>query len=123
MLGRFMEDMGAYSERPCANVKGMIELFEASHLALEGENVLKEAKDFSWGYLKGIISNIDNKLAKQVAHCLERPLHRRVQWFDIRWYIDLYMEEGVDRTLLKLAKLNFNMVQAVHQKELKLISR
>lgn len=113
-----------FSKSTCTNVKGMIELFEASHLALEGENILDEAKAFSSGYLKEIISNLDNNLAKQVVHSLERPLHWRVQWFDIRWYIDFYEEEGVmNLDLLKLAKLNFNMVQAVHQKDLKHISR
>ncbi|KAJ9690150.1 hypothetical protein PVL29_012680 [Vitis rotundifolia] len=119
----FMEQVGMFSKSTCTNVKGMIELFEASHLALEGENILDEAKAFSSGYLKEIISNLDNNLAKQVVHSLESPLHWRVQWFDIRWYIDFYEEEGVNLALLKLAKLNFNMVQAVHQKDLKHISR
>eukprot|EP00261_Vitis_vinifera_P017318 XP_010646945.1 PREDICTED: alpha-farnesene synthase [Vitis vinifera] len=123
-LGNFFEEeVGMFSKSTCTNVKGMIELFEASHLALEGENILDEAKAFSSGYLKEIISNLDNNLAKQVVHSLERPLHWRVQWFDIRWYIDFYEEEGVNLDLLKLAKLNFNMVQAVHQKDLKHISR
>uniref|UniRef100_F6I240 Alpha-farnesene synthase n=1 Tax=Vitis vinifera TaxID=29760 RepID=F6I240_VITVI len=123
MFSGFMEEVGMFSKSTCTNVKGMIELFEASHLALEGENILDEAKAFSSGYLKEIISNLDNNLAKQVVHSLERPLHWRVQCFDIRWYIDFYEEEGVmNLDLLKLAKLNFNMVQAVHQKDLKHIS-
>ena len=119
-----MEEAGTFSKSTCTNVKGVIELLEASYLALEGESILDEAKAFSLEYLKEIISRLDNNIAKQVVHSLERPLHWRVQWFDIRWYIDFYEnEEGTNMALLKLAKLNFNMVQAIHQKDLRHISR
>lgn len=121
-----MEEAGTFCKSTSGNIKGMIELFEASHLGLDGENILEEAKAFSWGRLKEIISRVDDddKVTKQVVHSLERPLHWRVQWFNIRSYIDFYeKEEGKNMALLRLAKLNFNMVQAVHQKDLKHISK
>ncbi|KAI4303940.1 hypothetical protein MLD38_039517 [Melastoma candidum] len=45
-------------------------------------------------------------------------------WFDVRWQIDVY-ERSADRNsiLLELAKHNFNMLQAIHQEDLKAVSR
>ncbi|KAK3433313.1 hypothetical protein EUGRSUZ_D00868 [Eucalyptus grandis] len=102
----------------------MIELLEASHLALEGENILHEAKAFSTGILRERVSSLDGRLFKRTVHALELPLHWRVQWFDIKWQISLYEQrEDKESNLLELAKLNFNTVQATHQRDLREISR
>ncbi|KAK9268057.1 hypothetical protein L1049_010496 [Liquidambar formosana] len=124
MFKGYLNEMGTFSKSICTNIKGMLELFEASHLALEGENILDEAKAFSAENLKEISSDLDSNIAKQVAHALELPLHWRVKWFDVKWHINVYeKEEHKNSILLELAKLNFNMVQATHQEELKEISR
>ncbi|XP_039166667.1 alpha-farnesene synthase-like [Eucalyptus grandis] len=102
----------------------MIELLEASHLALEGENILHEAKAFSTGILRERVSSLDGRLFKCTVHALELPLHWRVQWFDIKWQISLYEQrEDKQSNLLELAKLNFDTVQATHQRDLREISR
>lgn len=105
--------------------KGLLGLYEASHLALEGENMMDKAKAFSWKVLKDLKGNMeDPHLAQQVAHALEVPFHWRVQWSEARWYCNAYeRREHVNPTLLELAKLNFNMVQATHQEELREICR
>uniref|UniRef100_A0A5B7BNN6 Terpene synthase N-terminal domain-containing protein n=2 Tax=Davidia involucrata TaxID=16924 RepID=A0A5B7BNN6_DAVIN len=107
------------------NVKAMLELFEASHLALEGEKMLDDAKVFFAGILKNIISsNSNDKLAKQLAHAMELPLHWRVQWYEVRQHILAHEQEDKPNSiLLELAKINFNMVQATHQKDLMGIAR
>lgn len=97
----------------------MIELLEGSHLALEGENILDEAKAFSSGILRERVSGLHGQLSKRAVHALELPMHWRVQWFDIKWQIDLYeQQEDKQSNLLELAKLNFNTVQAAHQRDL-----
>ncbi|KAK2631952.1 hypothetical protein EUGRSUZ_L02212 [Eucalyptus grandis] len=102
----------------------MIELLEASHLALEGENILHEAKAFSTGILHERVSGLDSRLFKCAVHALELPMHWRVQWFDIKWQISLYEQrEDKQSNLLELAKLNFNTVQATHQRDFREISR
>ena len=106
------------------NVKGVTELFEATHLALEGETILDAAKAFSSKY-KEIISNLDINLAKTVAQSLEVSFHWRMQWFDVKWRIDSYEKEEriMSPISLELDKLNFNIVQAIHEKDLKGMSR
>ncbi|GAB4826783.1 hypothetical protein Ancab_033664 [Ancistrocladus abbreviatus] len=110
-----------------SNVEAIIELLQASHLALEGEDIMAKANSFSYDFLKDVHfhSNLqDNNLSKEVSHTLELPLHWRVPWFEVRYQIGAYAEEPHrNLVLLELAKLNFNMVQAVHQQDLKELSR
>ncbi|KAL3742048.1 hypothetical protein ACJRO7_017516 [Eucalyptus globulus] len=113
-----------FNRSNCEDVEAMIELLEASHLALEGENILHEAEAFSTGILRERVSSLDGRLFKCTVHALELPLHWRVQWFDIKWQISLYEQrEDKQSNLLELAKLNFNTVQATHQRDLREISR
>ncbi|KAH7568888.1 hypothetical protein JRO89_XS06G0067700 [Xanthoceras sorbifolium] len=120
----FMDENGTFSKSKCRGIEGLIELFEASHLALEGENILDEAKCFSNGILREAYSTLDGELAEKVAYVLELPSHWRLQWFEVKWNINMYEKnKDMNTILLELAKLNFNMVQATHQNELKEVSR
>ncbi|CAK7350863.1 unnamed protein product [Dovyalis caffra] len=115
---------GSFNKSKLTDIKGLLELFEASHLAYEGEAILDEAKAFSSRILKKMNSStIESDLAKQVMHALELPSHWRVLWFDVKWHINAYEDGQINRHLLTLAKVNFNMVQATLQKDLKEISR
>ncbi|KAF8029986.1 hypothetical protein BT93_E2417 [Corymbia citriodora subsp. variegata] len=123
-LRSFKEGSITFNRSNCEDVEAMIQLLEASHLALENENILDEAKAFSTGILRERVSGLDGRLLKLAVHALELPMHWRVQWFDIKWQISLYEQQGDKQSnLLELAKLNFNMVQATHQRDLGEISR
>ncbi|KAI4324181.1 hypothetical protein L6164_023738 [Bauhinia variegata] len=55
-----------------------------------------------------------------VTHALEIPLHWRMLRLEARWFIDFYgRKKSMIHSLLKLAKLDFNMVQTIHQEDLK----
>ncbi|KAL5774424.1 hypothetical protein ACOSP7_011981 [Xanthoceras sorbifolium] len=106
----FMDENGTFSKSKCRDMKGLIELFEASHLALEGENILDEAKCFSNGILREAYSTLDVNLQRNGSKS--------------KWNINMYEKnKDMNTILLELAKLNFNMVQATHQNELKEVSR
>ncbi|XP_038707194.1 terpene synthase 10-like [Tripterygium wilfordii] len=63
-------------------------------------------------------------LYELVSHALELPLHWRMLRLEARWFIDVYERtQGMNPTLLKFAKLDFNIVQAQHQKDIRLASR
>ena len=65
-----------------------------------------------------------NPLAKQVIHALKRPIRKGLARVEARYYISIYQEEGsCNKSLLKLAKLDFNMLQSLHRKELIEINR
>nr|KYP67975.1 hypothetical protein KK1_021592 [Cajanus cajan] len=104
------------------DAKDVVELLEASHLGLEGETILDEAKTCAINSLKDASINI-NQLTKMV-HALELPSHWRVPWFDVKWHVEQYKnEKNMNPLLLALAKLNFNMIQATLQSEVKELSR
>ncbi|KAM7506181.1 hypothetical protein LguiB_005085 [Lonicera macranthoides] len=88
----------------------MLELYEASHLALEDEHILNEA-------------SLSTTILK-TSYALKLPLQWSVEWYNVKRQIQiLSKEDNTNNVLLKLAKLNFNMVQATHQKDLREISR
>ncbi|CAI0468053.1 unnamed protein product, partial [Linum tenue] len=112
----------------CGDTLGLVELFEASHLGLEHEDIMEEANRFSARILKSsypsLLLHHDKDLAECVAHALELPIHWRVQWFDVKWHIKVHEKrKKVDRALIDLAKVNFNVVQSALQKDLRQIAR
>ncbi|PKI46420.1 hypothetical protein CRG98_033196 [Punica granatum] len=116
--GKFFDNLGN-------DIKGLLSLYEATHLAFEGEVILEEAKEFAIEHLQGFNSvNIGKNLQDQVVHSLDLPLHRRMQWQDACWHIKSYrMRKDMNYGLLELAVLNFNMVQSILQEDLQHMSR
>nr|AIS39008.1 terpene synthase 7 [Salvia miltiorrhiza] len=121
----FMDDVGNFKASLCEDVRGVVSLYEASYLSMEGESILDLAKDFSLNHLTRRMDKItEPRLAEQVRHALEVPLHWRVQRLEARWYIKAYeSRSSANLILVELAKLDFNMVQATYQQELKRMSR
>ncbi|XP_062106180.1 probable terpene synthase 9 [Humulus lupulus] len=116
--GRFLDSLSS-------NVHGILSLYEASHLGMPEENVLEEAKSFTTKMLKYFSAGkMDSFLSKQVEQSLEVPLYWRMPRFETRNFIDLYqMDETKSATLLELAQLDYNLVQSLHQNELKELGR
>ncbi|KAK9116364.1 hypothetical protein Sjap_015311 [Stephania japonica] len=126
----FKDEKGGFKACLGEDMEGMLSLYDASHLALEGEDVLDEAKNFTAKHLKEIIkgSIINSKLASRVSHSLELPLHWRMLRLEAWWYIEACSigvggGDDISPDLIELAMLDFNRVQAVHQKDLRKASR
>ncbi|KAF5188750.1 Myrcene synthase protein [Thalictrum thalictroides] len=76
------------------------------------------------GEVHDIKENIDTNLAELVNHALDLPLNLRITRVEAKWYIDaLSRKAGVNSNLLELAKLDYNIVQAAHQKDVIDMSR
>ncbi|KAI9113043.1 hypothetical protein K1719_015975 [Acacia pycnantha] len=91
---KFLDHEDHFDARLCVDIKGLLSLYEASFLSME------------------------------VKHALELPLHWRVSRLEARWFIDFYEKrENMSPTLLKLAKLDFNIIQVSHLNDLKYTSR
>ncbi|XP_043692888.1 alpha-terpineol synthase, chloroplastic-like [Telopea speciosissima] len=124
LFNHFKDEAGNFIASYLDDVKGVLSLHEASQLAVEGENILDEAKGLTRTALEKMKGDMEPRLAKQVIHALEFPLHWRMPWLEARWYIDIYdKKENSIPTLIELAKLNFNILQSVHHKELVELSR
>ncbi|THG01390.1 hypothetical protein TEA_013428 [Camellia sinensis var. sinensis] len=120
---KFKDHDGNFKQWLCEDVKGLLSLYEAPHLAFDGENILDEAKVFTTKHLKGIKGNIDTTLMQQIKHALELPFHYRMLRLEASWYIQAYSERrDANHLLLELSKLDFNMVQSKLQRELQQMS-
>lgn len=125
IINSFRNEAGKFKACLCDDIKGILPLNEASFLLIEGERILEEARDFSTTQLKEYVKHYkEQNLPDIVTHALELPLHWRMLKLEARWFIDIYRSrEGSNPILLELAELDFNMVQAAHQEDLKLMSK
>ncbi|VVA93393.1 unnamed protein product [Arabis nemorensis] len=110
------------------DIKGILSLYEASYLSTRFDTKLKETIYYTTSRLRKFVGMKKTKtkpyvLRKMVIHALEMPYHRRVERLEARWYIDVYGErKDMNPILLEFAKLDFNIVQVIHQDELKYLS-
>ncbi|KAI3499948.1 hypothetical protein L1887_35762 [Cichorium endivia] len=122
-LGRFKDSHGGFM--PClqTDVKGLLSLYEASHLSFAQERDLHEAKIFATEHLLKLKSQ-ENEALEDINHALELPLHRRMLRLQAWWYIDIYSERrDANIFLLELATLDYNMVQSEFKRELQELSK
>ena len=98
----------------------MLSLYEASYVRLHGDDILDEAVTFTTTHLKSrMAGDLMSPLAEQVAHALHQPLHRGMARLESRHYISFCEKDpSHNKALLKLSKLDFNVLQALHKKEL-----
>ncbi|MBA0712463.1 hypothetical protein Golax_011565 [Gossypium laxum] len=121
VFSSFMDEMGNFKSSLCEDCKGFLNLYEASHLSMEDEGILDTARHFAAKQLQQYLKQkkLDEYVKMLVEHALELPLHWRVSRLEARWFIDVYEKrEKRNPILLELAKLDFNIVQAVYQDDL-----
>ncbi|KAI6697503.1 hypothetical protein NL676_017622 [Syzygium grande] len=107
------------------DVKGLLGLYEASFHGLEGETILDEARNFASKHRKDLnIDEVPAILASHVSHALDMPIHWRPNGLEARWFMDMYEKQGdMIPSLLRSAKIDFNLVQSVHKKEVSNMAR
>ncbi|GLT48483.1 hypothetical protein SLA2020_221050 [Shorea laevis] len=119
---KFMDEKGNFKEDLVNDVPGMLNLYEAAHLRVCGEDILDEAITFTTSQLESMATRVSTLLAEQIAHALNRPIRKGLPRIEARHYISLYSRDdhfvSSNATLLKFAKIDFNMLQACHLKEL-----
>ena len=124
MFNAFKDEKGHFKEQICKEPQGMLSLYEASHLAFEGEETLDEAKVFTTEHLRKLNSCVYPQLMEKVDRALELPSHWRCPRLDVKWCIEQYEKQGnFEPMLLQLAKLDFNNVQSIQLEVLKRMTR
>ena len=102
-------------------------MYEATHLRVHGEDILDEALDFTAAQLKSVASqNLcpSSTLMEQVTHALEQPIRKGLTRLEARHYMSVYQPDpSHNKVLLNFAKLDFNVLQKIHQEELSHIAR
>ncbi|KAH9783272.1 alpha-humulene/(-)-(E)-beta-caryophyllene synthase [Citrus sinensis] len=124
VFNAFMGSDGKFMASLAKDVRGMLSFYEATHLRVHEENILDEALAFTSSHLESVAKQVSSPLAEQVKHALVQPIHKGLERLEARHYIPIYQgESSHNEALLTFAKLDFNRLQKLHQKELGDISR
>ncbi|KAL8245272.1 hypothetical protein R6Q59_011530 [Mikania micrantha] len=120
IFGNIKERIESLNSSRYEDMIAILNLYEASYHSFEDESILDKAKDLTTKCLKENLHKISGSIASLVSHALEVPLHWRVPRVEARWFIQVYEKRSdASPALIELAKLDFNMVQAIHIKDLK----
>ncbi|XP_004487383.1 probable terpene synthase 11 [Cicer arietinum] len=121
---KFLDKSGNFKESFTKDIWGMLSLYEASHLGTEDEEVLKKAMEFSKTHLNELIPNLAPEVGSHIARALTIPKHLRMVRLEARNYMEEY-RQATDQisVFLELAKLDSQIIQSLHQRELAEISR
>ncbi|XP_044964596.1 tau-cadinol synthase-like isoform X1 [Hordeum vulgare subsp. vulgare] len=124
VFNKFKNEDGSFRTDITNDPKGLLYLYNAAHLLVHGETSLEEAISFARHHLELMRETLKSPLAEQVKRALRVPLSRTLKRVETLHYISEYKhEERHNPTLLELAKLDFNLLQHVHLKELKYLTR
>ncbi|KAG8371177.1 hypothetical protein BUALT_Bualt13G0059900 [Buddleja alternifolia] len=119
IFNNFKDKDNKFKKTLIGDIEGLLSLYEASYLRYANEDILEEALIFTTQYLDEARSKLDSYLQEKVTHALKQPIHRGVTIVEARYYISIYeKKESKNEVLLRLAKLNFKLLQNLYQKEL-----
>ncbi|XP_074558239.1 (3S,6E)-nerolidol synthase 1-like [Curcuma longa] len=122
VLHRFHDGRGEFMASLSKEMNGLMSLFEASNLNTGGEFILYRANEFSSRHLRSYMASLGPEFAVAIDQVLEAPSHMTLQRFRARQYLDshnLYHNLNVR----ELGEMDFTMLQSLHQKELKEVTR
>ncbi|GJN39710.1 hypothetical protein PR202_gb28845 [Eleusine coracana subsp. coracana] len=115
---KFRDEKGNISSD---DVNCLMTLYDAAHMRTHGEQILDNIITCNKSRLQHLLkTNLRPDLADEVLFTLETPRFRRVERVEAQRYISVYEKQATrDETVLELAKLDYNILQALYCEELK----
>ncbi|XP_022143532.1 (-)-germacrene D synthase-like isoform X2 [Momordica charantia] len=124
IFNRFTNENGDFKESMVKDQRGILSLYQASHLGMNGENILDKALAFTTTHLQAIAMDASSPFAEEAKYSLKWPIYKAVPRFTARNHISLYDKDPLkNNVLLSFAKLDFNALQKLYKKELAEVSR
>ncbi|TKY59377.1 (3S,6E)-nerolidol synthase 1 [Spatholobus suberectus] len=122
IFDKFWDSKGKLKQTLCDDIYGLIALFEASQLSIEGEDYLHEAEESSRQYLNTWLSRYhDHPQVKFVADSLRYPIHKSLSRFTPT--ILQLEKKGWTSSLQELSKIDTEMISSLHLKEISAVSK
>ncbi|KAF9589565.1 hypothetical protein IFM89_025691 [Coptis chinensis] len=119
MFNIFLDKDGKFRQQLINDLTGMIGLYQASQHLVEGENILDQANAFTRKNLHNALPQLHQSQASLIKDTIEHPYHLTLGRFNIKNCIKSYETEHGTRGLLQeCAKMDFNIVQSQHIREL-----
>nr|KJB62639.1 hypothetical protein B456_009G428500 [Gossypium raimondii] len=124
VFNKFKDEQGNFKSSVTSDVRGLLELYQASYLRVHGEDILDEAISFTTNHLSLAVASLDHPLSEEVSHALKQSIRRGLPRVEARHYLSVYQDiESHNKALLEFAKIDFNILQFLHRKELSEICR
>lgn len=130
-FNKFMDDKGNFKQELSKDRKGLISLFEASHLGIPGENILDVANEFSAHLLNTSLKSANqfDVEATIIATTLANPYLRSMPGLmaknflcsfepSLKFLHNFEDKHGWANEVHDLARMYFNMAQIIHQSEI-----
>lgn len=104
------------------DVKGLIELYEASELRVEGEEILDRVKEFTLNSLNELCSGRESHEDREIMSSLAQPRHKTLRRLTSKRFISMIKIAGeVDNewleSLLRVAEIDSTMLKSLIQEE------
>nr|UCJ02325.1 sesquiterpene synthase 9 [Aquilaria sinensis] len=124
VFNKFKDESGKLKESLSEDVRGLLSLHEAACVRLHGEDILEQAFDFTTKHLKSIADDTSSspKLAAQASQALKYPIPKNIPRLEAKYYISANPLLNTP-VVLTFAKLDFNILQKLHQNELRELAR
>uniref|UniRef100_A0ACD5YYU5 Uncharacterized protein n=1 Tax=Avena sativa TaxID=4498 RepID=A0ACD5YYU5_AVESA len=118
---KFLDKDGTFQAK---TPRELLSLYNAAHFGTNGEIILDKAIHFTKRSLESKLPYLVGSLTHEIQCALEIPLPRRVAIYEAQVYISTYEEDAtMNKMVLELAKLNFNLMQLQYQQELETATR
>ncbi|KAF6146025.1 hypothetical protein GIB67_033384 [Kingdonia uniflora] len=119
VFNKFKDEKETFKLSLREDLRGIMELFEASELRIEGEIILDEASVFASKHLNDVLKHVGEDEARVIRDTLNHPFNKSLARFKAKPYIKNFERDyGTNDILQELVKVDFNIVQTLHQKEL-----
>ncbi|XP_014506575.1 (3S,6E)-nerolidol synthase 1-like [Vigna radiata var. radiata] len=106
------------------NILGMVDIYEASQLAVAGEDILAEAEKFSGKVLKEKVDCIDSHGDQFVKRTLEHPFHKSLPLFTARKFLGDFHDKNLWLSSFReIAKMDFSLLQCSYHREIGQITK
>uniref|UniRef100_A0ACD5ZG04 Uncharacterized protein n=1 Tax=Avena sativa TaxID=4498 RepID=A0ACD5ZG04_AVESA len=120
VFNKFKGEEGSFNKDITTDLRGLLSLYNAAYLSVHGESALDEAISFARNHIESMRGNLKYPLSEQVKRNLQIPYSRTLKRIDAPHYIEEYKKDQTcSPSVLELAKLDFNLLQGLHQQELK----
>ncbi|KOM31154.1 hypothetical protein LR48_Vigan01g070900 [Vigna angularis] len=123
IFDKFLDKNGKLKLSLCEDINGLIALFEASQLSMEGEDYLDEAEESSRQYLNMWLSRFhDHPQVKVVADSLRYPIRKSLPRFTSTSALQL-QNTGWTSSLKELCRIDTEIMSSLHLKEIFSVSK
>lgn len=121
---KFMNKDGKLQSELSRDIRGLMGLYEASQLSMEGEDILDRAGEDSAKLLNMWMPNLDHHQARIVGNTLRHPHHKSLPRIMAKDYIrDHKFQNRWVNILLEAAEMEFDFVSTMQREEISQVSK